>query len=372
MNKNKCDILIIGGGFYGCYIAEYFALKGKRVILCERENDLMQGASFVNQARVHSGYHYPRSVLTALRSRLSYPIFTKEFEECINDEFDKYYLIGKLLSKVSANQFQSFCQRIGAPLTKAPDVLSDIANPSYVEAAYRAVECAFDAKKLKTIMMQRLDQAKVEVVLQSEVTSVVQKDSGLVAQINMNGVNNEIESHHVFNCTYANINTVLSRSHLNITPLKHEMTEMCLVKVPDYLKNAGITLMCGPFFSVMPFPSTDYHTFSHVRYTPHYSWLDHQNSQEFADQVTKKFEKKSAWRKMKQDAVRYIPMLSECEYVDSIWTIKTILPASENNDSRPILFQKNYRLRGFHNVMGGKIDNVYDAISTIALNGLDQ
>ena len=47
-----------------------------------------------------------------------------------------------------------------------------------------------------------------------------------------------------------------------------------------------------------------------------------------------------------------------------------MLPRSETNDSRPILFMPNYGLKGFHNVMGGKIDNVYDVIEVIEKIGL--
>ena len=36
--------------------------------------DLMQRASYANQARVHNGYHYPRSLLTALGCLFIIPI----------------------------------------------------------------------------------------------------------------------------------------------------------------------------------------------------------------------------------------------------------------------------------------------------------
>ena len=32
--------------------------------------------------------------------------------------------------------------------------------------------------------------------------------------------------------------------------------------------------MCGPFFSLMPFPAAGLQTLSHVRYTPHFAWLE--------------------------------------------------------------------------------------------------
>ena len=58
------DAVIIGGGFYGAAIAVYLAKQRglKRITLIEREPTLLARASYNNQARVHNGYHYPRSL----------------------------------------------------------------------------------------------------------------------------------------------------------------------------------------------------------------------------------------------------------------------------------------------------------------------
>lgn len=93
MGTTRKVILVIGGGFFGMYLAEQLALGGHEVRLAESEPDFMSRASFNNQARVHQGYHYPRSILTALRSRLSFPRFVNEFRDCIASDFAKYYLI---------------------------------------------------------------------------------------------------------------------------------------------------------------------------------------------------------------------------------------------------------------------------------------
>lgn len=175
----NCDVLIIGGGFYGAYISEHFAKLGKKVILCEKEDDLMLRASFSNQARVHNGYHYQRSVLTALKSRVSFPRFSEEFKECIDKSFDKYYLIGNLLGKVTARQFQAFCKRIGAPCDPAPQTINDLTNPKFVEAAFKTVEYAFDAVKLRKIMEARLHSAGVQVQLGTLVEFVQKEGSNL-------------------------------------------------------------------------------------------------------------------------------------------------------------------------------------------------
>lgn len=368
--KENCDVLVIGAGFYGAYISEYFSKLGKTVILCEKEDNLMQRASLSNQARVHHGYHYPRSILTALKSRLSFPRFSAEFKECIDDAFDKYYLIGKPLGNITARQFQAFCKRIEAPCEPAPKSISDLVNPKFVEACFKTVEYAFDAVKLKQIMLDRLYASGVKIKLKTSVESVEMHEGALsVSLLSLNGDSYKIKASQVFNCTYSQLNVVNKKSNLRIIPLKHEMTEMCLVKMPSELKHKGFTLMCGPFFSVMPYPSTEFHTFSHVRYTPHYEWYDMQDNAPLkSDKCVAISNEHSAWRKMKQDASRYMPILSECEYKSSIWEVKTILPLSETDDSRPILFKQNYGLMGYHCLMGGKIDNIYDVIDVFSSN----
>ena len=62
--KTEYDYLIVGGGFYGCCLALFLRSISDRVLLVEESGELMGRASRVNQARVHTGFHYPRSALT--------------------------------------------------------------------------------------------------------------------------------------------------------------------------------------------------------------------------------------------------------------------------------------------------------------------
>jgi glycine/D-amino acid oxidase-like deaminating enzyme len=359
-------IVIAGGGFFGLYVAEQLSLKGCHVSLYEKADELMTRASYVNQARVHNGYHYPRSILTALRSRLSFPQFVNEFRDCVDSDFQKYYLISSHLGKVSADQFKRFCSRIGADCEEAPAKVQRLLNPAMIDAAFTTTEYAFDSHKLREIMLDRLQAAGVSVITGAVVERVAPLEKGLAVKVTKQGVEDEIYADHVFNCTYSRINYLLNASGVELIPLKHEMTEMCLVDVPDDLKKMGFTVMCGPFFSFMPFPSTPWHSFSHVRYTPHYQWADGINDP-YRDTHEKYNSalKTSAWRYMIADAQRYIPSLSECQYKESIWEVKTILPRSDSDDSRPILFKANHGLQGLHCIMGGKIDNIYDALQEI-------
>ncbi len=372
--KTQYDVLIVGGGFYGLYIAEHFALLGFSVVLCEQEKDLMTRASYVNQARVHNGYHYPRSVLTALRSRISFPRFAQEFDDCIDTSFDKYYMIGKILGKVTAQQFQAFCKRIGSPCERAPERIQKLTNPKLIEDSYLTTEWAFDSVILKKLMLKRVENANVTLLTGTTVKKITAFKESLIVQVQQQeGLMQEFQVKQVFNCSYSSINQLNQHSSLAVIPLKHEMTEMCLVDVPDEVKGNAFTIMCGPFFSVMPFPSSPYYSFSHVRYTPHYEWYDqHTKLTPDMQQSLLTEHKQSAWSKMRQDAMRYLPILGACDYQKSLWEIKTVLPASEVDDSRPILFKQDYHLKGYHCIMGGKIDNVYDVITLISNRGLDQ
>lgn len=57
-------IRVIGGGWYGCHLSAALLDAGHEVELHERAEHLFSGASGANPARLHAGFHYPRSRLT--------------------------------------------------------------------------------------------------------------------------------------------------------------------------------------------------------------------------------------------------------------------------------------------------------------------
>lgn len=57
-------IRVIGGGWYGCHVSSALIAAGHEVELHESAAHLFAGASGANPARLHAGFHYPRSRLT--------------------------------------------------------------------------------------------------------------------------------------------------------------------------------------------------------------------------------------------------------------------------------------------------------------------
>src|SRR5262245_48343261 len=361
-----CDALVIGGGFYGLYLAEFLADRFERVVVCERNADLMQRASLHNQARVHNGYHYPRSILTAVRSRVNFERFVNEFRPAIDNRFEKIYAVGRRLSKISADRFYQFVGRIGAPMQPADRSVCSLFDPGYVEAVCRVTEHAFDAVILKTLMADRVRRAGIDVRLRTEVAGVKPASAGAI-EVSLAGHNatSVLRADHVICCAYSQLNQPGAAEGLPQVPLKHELTEIALVKVPEPLRRLGVTVMCGPFFSCLPFPARGLHTLSHVRYTPHGHWYDGNEGFRPAYELCSTAPRQSAYAHMVRDAARYLPAMAECRYHESLWEVKTVLPSSEIDDSRPILFKPHFGMRNYHLVMGAKIDNVYDVVDVL-------
>lgn len=376
----RYDVVIIGGGFYGCMIALELIKQHKKILILEQEGELLQRASFCNQARVHSGYHYPRSLLTAFSSLSNFNVFCKDFQSAIKQDFLKYYGIASIGSKTSAKQFFHIFDKMNAPIEIAPPHIKAFFNKDLIEEVFLVREYAFDSTIIKNMLLEKLQAYKIQVRYHTIAKCVSKAQSGIQIMLENGEV---LESSIVYNCTYAGLNTLLYNSNLPLLPLKAEITEMALIQIPDVLHNISITIMDGAFFSLMPFPAknpkhnnntppnniqVEFHeelyTLSHVRYTPHTSWLDTQNYCN-AYQRLQNYKKQSYYPYMIYDAKRYMPILEECIYKESLFEVKIISANNEVDDGRPILFTKNYGIQNFSNILGGKIDNIYDILDAI-------
>lgn len=360
------DAVIIGGGFYGAAIAIYLAKQRglKRIVLVERESGLLSRASYNNQARVHNGYHYPRSFTTAYRSRINLPRFVLDWPEAVKQDFTKLYAIARRNSKVTAKQFVRFCKEIGAKIEPADQSLRQLFEQHLIEEVFLVEEYAFDSSKLASWAETELSACGVEVYVDTRVTAISKGDRSLrVVVREKDGSEDEIVSRYVFNCTYSGLNQFVGDFPGTTTHLKQEITEMALMQAPPALRNLGITVMDGPFFSMMPFPARGLHTLSHVRYTPHMHWNDKLGIDPY--QKLNDYESATRVDRMVRDVGRYLPAVFDAKYVDSLFEVKTVLVKNEGDDGRPILFEKHAELPGCYSILGGKIDNIYDALEKL-------
>ena len=349
MSVQRFDAAIVGGGFFGCYFADHLARGGRSVVILEREPQLMTRASLINQARIHRGYHYPRSLLTGIRSAANYERFTRDFANCVDASRPAYYAVARTNSNVTAQQYRRFCETIGVPIRPASPPVRRLFSSETIEEVFAVEEIVFDAVKLRQEIVRRLAEAGVTVQAGAGVARVA--DGTVFVE------DREIVAEEVFVSTYAGTNDLFTRSAMAALPLRHELVEMALIEPPAELAGIGVTVMCGAFFSTIPFPSRGLHTLSHVRYTPHYAWSDPAKD---VAALFRDFRRNTQYPQMIRDAQRYLPPIAAARYVESLWEVKTILPQSDANDSRPILYHRDTASPRVTVILGAKIDNIYD------------
>lgn len=361
------DAVVVGGGFYGTRIALYLAQvrRRARVLLLDIEDRLFAHASYNNQARVHGGYHYPRSFVTAHRSRVNLPRFIADYGAAVRTDATSIYAIARRNSKVSARQFQRFAREIGAPLEPLPSAQRALFDGHCVEAAFVAREYVFDAAQLAARAAEDLQRAGVVVRLGTSAESVSAAGDALQLEVQLGagGERVSIRTPLLLNCSYARLGQLAGEAEPLRAGLKHELAEIALVRVPEALQGIGITVMDGPFFSLQPFPARGLHSLTHVRYTPHQWWVDTPGDDPYVRLA--EYPRETRYERMRRDALRYVPGLEGMTHVESLYEVKTVLVKNETDDGRPILVERSARLPGMLSILGGKLDNIYDVLERL-------
>lgn len=365
----KYDYIILGAGIYGLYAASLLAeKKNAKIAVLEYDSEPFQRATLINQARVHNGYHYPRSLSTALKSAAYFERFNQEFDFAINSSFKKIYALAKDFSYTNAEQFEKFCKNSNVPYKEIQ--ASHLFNYDTIEKAYETKEFSFDAQKIKKHFLDKLtNQDNVSIFYNTHPISVQQID-GVYRMV----LNNQktIESNYVINATYASVNQVLDKFHFEKFKIKYEICEIIICDVSENLKDTGLTVMDGPFFSVMPFGLTGTHSLTSVEFTPHldsHSDLPIFDCQKLNSRCTPyslencnlcHAKPATAWNYMSQLAKKFLNEEVKITYKSSYFAIKPILKTSELDDSRPTVIRKFSESPTFISVLSGKINTIYD------------
>jgi hypothetical protein len=342
------------------------------VLLVEKEKALFTKASIVNQARLHSGYHYPRSVATALMSDDNKARFTEEHRPFILFDFEKYYAIDRYGSFTDAAQFERFCEFIGIRCDRVEG--HPLFNYDRLEALYLTTEYTFDPVLIGRFYEEKIaEQKQVEVRRFAKLTKA--EAVGGKWQVALQDLENEavetIEAASVINATYAQSNALNRLFGLPDIDLMHEISEMAFVTSPQ-LCHIGLTVMDGQFGSLMPYGLSGLLSLSSVAYTHHkvsYDNLPHFDCQaqntacrpDFASDCNHcPARPPSNYRKMLGQIRHYFTDRVELDYQHSLFTIKSKLKANFIDDGRPTEISCLHRSPDFHCVFAGKINSIYE------------
>lgn len=364
--------IILGAGLYGLYSANYLrqkCSKNEKIIVLECDPTPFRRATYINQARVHMGYHYPRSFSTAIKSAHYFNRFMEDYAFCVLTKFDQVYATSSSFSWTDAKQFRKFCHDA--------QIRCDDVNPSkyfndgMCDGAFLTEEYTYDAQILKEYLLKEISKSdNVEIIYNVKINRIEQKEDFF--EINTQS-GDTYKTDFLLNATYASTNQITQMLGFEPFKIKYELCEIILCTVNDKLKNVGITVMDGPFFSIMPFGKTPYHSLTSVTFTPHITSYDtvptfecQEHSKEFCspehlgncnDCPAKP---QSAWPYMSNLAKKYLKEEYGFEYSHSLFSMKPILKASEIDDSRPTVIKMHSSSPTFVSVLSGKINTVYD------------
>lgn len=362
------DKIIIGAGIYGMYASIFSAKKGEKVLLLEYDKSPFSRATYVNQTRVHNGYHYPRSYSTAVKSQGYFKRFNSEFAYAINRSFKKVYAVSSTFSWTSGSQFAKFCANVG--------IRCDAIDPEIyfasgvVEAAFETEEFAFDAMVIKDRFLKQIDEMDELIDLHCGVRILSIKRQLSVYSIHLED-GTKAEAPFLLNVTYASTNQITCMLGYDLFKIKYELCEIILCKPSAPLRDVGLTVMDGPFFSVMPFGFTGLHSLTSVTFTPHMTSNDNLPTFSCQHNVSCSSRQldncnlcpnkpKSAWNYLHALARKYIRNDIMLAYEKSLFSIKPVLMVSEIDDSRPTVIRRVTQHPTYVSVLPGKINTVYD------------
>lgn len=373
----KNDKLIIGAGLYGLYAALYCGRRGQKVTVLEMEEAPFTRATYINQARVHMGYHYPRSLSTAMKSAGYFKRFVEDYGFCIHDTFQQVYATSGHFSWTDAREFRKFCKSADIPCMDLP--VEQYFNPGLCDGAFLTQEYTYDAHILRDRLLEEIGTLpNVELKCRRTITRIVKQSDCYEISAVYEEKEELYSAPFVLNATYASVNQVLDMVEGIETQdfgLKYELCEIILCNVDEKLRDIGLTVMDGPFFSIMPFGKTGYHSLTSVTFTPHKTsytatpefpcmkegictglWLGNCNSCPTRPE--------SAWEYMSTLARKYMREDYGFTYAGSLFSMKPILKASEIDDSRPTVIKRLENEQDaattFISVLSGKINTVYD------------
>lgn len=370
MVTEQFDKIIIGAGLYGLYSALFCCMRGQKAIVLECDAAPFKRATFINQARVHQGYHYPRSLSTAIKSAGYFARFNKDFDFCINRAFDQIYATSSRYSWSDGEQFKGFCSAAGIPCEELHP--GSYFKKGMCDGAFRTREYTYDAMILRNYLLDRLkgQGRRVRILYGARIAGIERADGAYVVRMEDG---NAFRSGYVLNATYAAINQILRMAGFETFQIKYELCEIILCEVDIPLKGVGFTVMDGPFFSIMPFGKTGRHSLTSVTFTPHTASFDtvptfpcqeksggHCSTFRLGNCNDCQAKPETAFPYMSSLARKYLLDRYGFTYDRSLFSMKPILMRSEIDDSRPTVIRKYSEAPTFAAVLSGKINTVYD------------
>ena len=298
----------------------------------------MKSASVINQYRLHKGYHYPRSIETAIECMNGLKTFKRKYEQSVlNGKIEHYYAISSEDSLISKQEYINFLNKCNLDYT----IVNSIKN---TDLTVRVNEELFDSIFLKTLVRKKLSSNNITTLFnyQPTVDDFKKYDKVIIA-------------------TYSDINRYLDKK----IKYQFELCEKPVVKLPNKYDNKSIVIMDGPFMCLDPYGTTDYHVLGNVVHAIHETNIGIEpiiKNDTLAGYINKGIIREPLITnidKFIETGEKFFDDFSDLEHIGSMYTVRAVLKDREHDDARPTLVEKHDDK--IYTLFSGKIDTCVDA-----------
>lgn len=346
-------IAVIGGGLFGATTAIHLARAGHAVHLYDAKADLMCGATAATYARLHRGYHYPRSPETGRESREAESAFRAEYGDCVIDGGKQAYIVAEG-GHVTPEQYRAFLEGEDLQFFQEGN-------------RFDVVEPRVNLTSLVTCVRRKVTEAGVTARLGHRLNR--RECVGLRSRFD-----------RIVVATYSRTNDILGKLGCEIAEYKFQVVEKPVVELPASLRNASIVVIDGPFGCIDPLDDTPFHVLGHVRETIHAENVGY--GADIPEHLMPVLDKAMtpAWAHTKFAAVadclaRFVPAVAEAKHVASTLTVRAVLAGVEKTDARPTLVERmdGQVIKVFSGKLGTAVKAARDVVrevdSTYSLEG---
>lgn len=362
MDSDVIDVAVIGGGVYGGFTAYEVAknFPSYRVVLLEALPELFGRASQTNQGQLHEGYVYSGDPALAVDCANHGQLFRQAFPGVADEEVTTYYGIHQT-SRVTPAEYEAFCEKVGLALSRVP-LQEDRLFGAGMTAVYETSEKAFNARRLRSIIEERLKRYRVDVRCSQSVVRIGRKEKGFYSLHLAGG--RVLRAKAVVNATFADINGLHERSELSPIPMHYATFLHFLVELPAQFQNCAAMVVQGEYCLVVPSSFRGGHIFAAAKHRVVGLSTSSAPSEEMTDAEARRI-----YRRAVAECKDFVPALAEAAYRG--YTIGTRVAALSEDDgsysSKSLFYPDFDNNPGYHVLLGGKVTCVHETLDvTIA------
>ncbi len=354
-------VAIIGGGVFGATCAIELS-RVCEVTLFERHSRLLTEASYHNQWRHHSGFHYPRSIETIQEVQAAKRDFEAVYSDAIVSGVDAYFAVSAFGKEITRERYIATCAANGLTFCEVKPP-RDVVYPDRVSVCLKTDETVVEMDRLARLLAAKLHASRrVRVRLGSDVCGARLLSDGR-KRLNVRSKQGRTTEEYDFliNASYANTNIIGHWLGFPIRPLRFDLVELAVYRIRGARKFM-MTVLDAPFTSLTSLGSGDLFILSHI----HESVLARRITGDGLPPHWGNYQSNHV--NLLRHGLRYMPVLKRAQYVESRIGVKVLEANSEDFDGRPTVVTAHGF--GCWSVLGGKIvtavSNARELAGTIA------